>query len=270
MNIYKPDENGNATGIGWTKPPGAVAGATWNPIAGCYHDCEFLMPDGVTISCYAAAIANRFTKAYPDGFRHRYWHPERLTEPGRKKEPHGIFVGSMADVFGNWVFGKQIDAVLDVCRDTPQHTYFMLTKNPRRMLDFDLPDNVWAGCSLPATIKPSPNEFDKYDPPHYSMIANLDYMAKVLATVRWFSVEPLWFDVAKTLRYWIKFGFPLPFEWLVIGAGSDGNRLLQPKAEWVQGLLDVADEYGIPVFMKKNLSWPGRMMEFPDVIERIE
>ena len=50
MNIYKPTNDGRATGIEWTRPPGTVAGATWNPIAGCYNNCKWEMPDGTIIA----------------------------------------------------------------------------------------------------------------------------------------------------------------------------------------------------------------------------
>lgn len=259
MNIYKPDANGNATGIEWTKAPGCVAGATSNPIAGCYHNCLWRMPGGEIVSCYAEGIADRFHSetVYPDGFQARYWHPERLKEPAKKKAPHGIFLGSMADMFGQWVDAYQINAVLEMCTDTPQHTYFTLTKNPRRYLDFSLPDNVWAGCSLPG------GALMQQQHAHNAMMVYLRYMYDVRAKVRWFSFEPLWFDVAATLRRWVESGLSLPMDWMVIGAASNGPKTYQPDPAWVQGLLDFADANNVPVFMKKNLEWNDRRVEFP-------
>ena len=252
MNIYK-----NGQGIEWTSIPGVVAGASLNPVAGCFHNCAWRMPGGEMVSCYAEAMADRFNGHYPDGFQHRYWYPERLKEPAKKKKPHGIFLGSMADMFGQWVNGFQIQAVLKMCWNTPQHTYFTLTKNPRRYLDFSLPDNVWAGCSLPGGPLLQQRHADS------AMMVYLRYMYDVRATVRWLSLEPLWFDVAATLRRWVESGLHLPCDWMVIGAGSNGNKLYQPKPEWVQALVDFGIEYNIPVFMKKNLNWPERLEQFP-------
>ena len=254
MNIYK-----NGQGIEWTHSPGTVAGATLNPLAGCFHNCSWMMPGGEMVSCYAEAMADRFKYRYPDGFQHQYWFPERLEKPAKKKEPHGIFLGSMADMFGQWVPGFQINAVLDMCKDTPQHTYFTLTKNPKRYWDFNLPLNVWAGCSLPGGI------LLQRENAATVMMAYLSYMYHVRATVRWLSLEPLWFDVAATLRRWVESGLSLPTDWMVIGAGSNGNKLYQPKPEWVQGLVDFGIEHNIPVFMKQNLDWPERFEQFPDV-----
>lgn len=254
MNIYK-----NGKGIEWTHVPGTVAGASLNPTAGCFHGCLWEMPDGDVAGCYAEGLASRFGNRYPHGFAHHYWHPDRLLEPAKKKEPHGIFIGSMADVYGHWVEGWQIDAILDMCMEADWHTFLTLTKNPMRMLDFWMSDNVWAGCSLPG----GPLLAERNA--HNAMMVYLRYMHDLWATVRWFSFEPLWFDVATTLRNWLESGLSLPMEWAVIGAASKGAKLYQPRSEWVQGLLDVCDEHEIPVFMKHNLHWPERRMEFPDV-----
>ncbi len=56
---------------------------------------------------------------------------------------------------------------------------------------------------------------------------------------------------------------------MVIGAGSKGAKLYQPKPEWVQGVLDFCDEYHVPVFMKHNLDWPERRMEWPEIVKDI-
>ena len=112
---------GDKTKIDW-------ADASWNPVTGCLHGCEY---------CYARRIAERFglhqmpilnnypvlrepvrctaSYAYMRGMRinagaiqpypfdftptfHRY----KLGEPKRWKKPRTIFVCSMADLFGNW------------------------------------------------------------------------------------------------------------------------------------------------------------------------
>ena len=256
LNIQNP-------GVEWTKAPGTVAGATWNPTAGCHHQrCHWIMPGGVKISCYAEGIAKRFQsdKIYPKGFRHYYWHPERLDAPMKVKEPHGIFIGSMADVFGEWVADEHIEAILDVCRVTPQHIYFVLTKNPARLADFVYPDNVWVGASLPGGV-PDKSFDSKYD----EMFEILEHLDNVQARVKWLSLEPLWFDVGIVLHDWLNAGYDLPIDWLVIGAGSDGNRYFQPKQYWVDELVSLGHEHDVPVFMKKHLAWSERMMQFPDV-----
>lgn len=126
---------------------------TWNPIAGCYHGCRWEMPDGTIAVCYAETTSERFRndKVYPEGFEHYYWHPERLKKPSTITTPSKIFVGSMADVFGNWVPEEHILAVLEVAKNNPQHTFQFLTKNPSRVTKFigHIPSNAWIGASTP-------------------------------------------------------------------------------------------------------------------------
>ena len=138
------------------------ADSTWNPITGCRHKCPY---------CYARGIANRFVSrkgchlvepetyklgddgsetyeineqpyyvddetgkqfrcAYPHGFVptiHRY----RMGEYRDKKRQRNIFVGSMSDVFGEWVPDRWIREVFNACEKAPQHNYLFLTKNPK-------------------------------------------------------------------------------------------------------------------------------------------
>ena len=138
---------GKKTKIDW-------ADATWNPVTGCLHDCEY---------CYARRIAERFgsnlmpiftkypvldkpvrnlgidagkIQPYPFDFTptfHRY----RLGEPARWTRPRNIFVCSMADLFGDWVPDGWIQEVIAVCDAAPQHRYLFLTKNPSRYKELD-------------------------------------------------------------------------------------------------------------------------------------
>lgn len=115
---------------------------SWNPVSGCYHACPY---------CYARAMANRFR----GGDFHPKFHPERLDDPINTTKSFNIFLGSNTDMFGDWVYSELIEIVLHVCRETPQHRYLCLTKNPERYHEFDLPENFWAGTTLDAGAKSS-------------------------------------------------------------------------------------------------------------------
>ena len=146
------------------------ADATWNPVTGCLHGCEY---------CYARRIAERFRPEYVSGMygtnesevssrtnyelkepmrRCRYesdgvkllyektaypfgfvptFHRYRLEEPQRWKKPRNIFVCSMADLFGDWVPDEWIREVVAACDAAPQHRYLFLTKNPSRYKELD-------------------------------------------------------------------------------------------------------------------------------------
>lgn len=251
MNRQKPPK-----GIEWTRiqrSDGSVLpGYTWNPTGGCYHGCTWQMPDGSVTECYAKTVAERIARgSYQQGFEHHYWRPHQLNEPLRLREPAGIFVGSMADLFGHWVPREQIDQVLDVMDAAHWHTFQTLSKYPLRLSEFDFPANVWVGVSLPAGHLMSAKGAAR------ALSAYLRHMEAIEASVRFLSIEPLWFDTAPVLARWLAERERLPFEWAIIGAASNGRKLFQPEPAWTQSLLHLLDAQGIPVFFKGNLAWPS-------------
>jgi len=260
MNRQKPPK-----GIEWTrirKPDGTeLPGYTWNPTGGCHHSCTWQMPDGSITECYAKTIAERFTSGYPQGFKHHYWRPHALDAPRKLKNPAGIFVGSMADLFGHWVPQEQIQAVLDVMQEAHWHTFQTLSKFPIRLPSFGrFPDNVWVGVSLPAGHLMSETGGAR------ALQAYLRHMKNIDANVRFMSIEPLWFDVAPVFEAWLQTEGELPFEWAIIGAASNGRRIFQPKTEWTLSLLDILENRDVPVFFKGNMDrfyWSDWRDAFP-------
>jgi protein gp37 len=49
--------------------------------------------------------------------------------------------------FGPWIANDWIEKVLNVARENPQWNYLFLTKNPKRLIGIDFPDNAWVGTS---------------------------------------------------------------------------------------------------------------------------
>lgn len=228
-------------GIEWTD-------YTLNAMSGCQHACRWTMPDGTTAICYAELVAERVAGAhYPHGFAHHYWHPERLREPGKVKEPARIFIDSMADLFGAWVPAEHIQAVMDMCSEYEQHTFQSLTKNAPRLLQVrDFPPNLWLGVSSP------PDEMlghDMFRLRQEKMLRkSLDTLARFPNRVTWMSFEPLSWDVSDIVAE-----YPDALNWAVIGAASNGPRTFQPEPAHVNRLLDVLATAGVPVFFKGNL-----------------
>lgn len=261
MNRQKPPK-----GIEWTRIKKIINGQeitlpgyTWNPTGGCKHGCTWQMPDGSVTECYAKTIAERFTAAYPQGFEEHYWRPHQLDKPLKVKTPSGIFVGSMADLFGHWVAREQICNVLDVMRQADWHTFQTLSKYPIRLPEFNpFPCNVWVGVSLPAGHRM------KAEGAARALKFYLHHMTKIQARTRFMSIEPLWFDVAPVFENWLQNNERLPFEWVIIGAASNGSTIYQPETAWTHALLDVLDTQQIPVFFKGNLEWSPWRDEFPD------
>ncbi len=129
------------TAIEWTWVPhagGTKRGETWNPQVGCREvspACEH---------CYAAGMAHRGMSPQHRGLTVLrktgvHWNgtinlvPALLTEPLSWREPRGVFVGSMTDLFFDVetdVACKWIAAIFGAMADTPRHTYMLLTKRP--------------------------------------------------------------------------------------------------------------------------------------------
>lgn len=240
----------NRTKIEWVKNPDGSPGWTWNKVTGC------LGPNGTPdyplpcSYCYAHRLARgRLKKRYFTGFSHvipggdpkdpftpRYW-PDQATEPYKLKKPSTIFVCSMAELFGDFVPDDWIDNVLATCWELPQHTFQILTKNPKRAEHFSFPFNVWLGVTITA-------------PFYWSRVVRL---LRTNAKVKFISFEPLLEDASSTTLEWV--------DWVIIGAQTQPYR--RPKPEWVYRIIDRARHQGIPVFLKDNLHWPERIQEFP-------
>ena len=240
---------GDKTKIDWCD-------ASWNPVTGCKHGCEY---------CYARGIANRFRflrddgnlhvlnkpctrdyyedgevtrkdvkQPYPNGFAptfHRY----RLDIPKRWTRPRTIFVCSMADLFGEWVPDEWITAVFDACLAAPQHRYLFLTKNGKQYLELAkkgiMPDgeNFWYGCSVTRPDEPF------FFSGRYKTFASIEPI-----------LEP--FDWVPGLKH-----IELP-DWIIVGAET-GNRKgkVKPEKDWLYGIVNGCAEHHIPLFMKESL-----------------
>lgn len=230
MNRQESDNEDSVGNIEWAK-------WSWNPVTGCKHDCPY---------CYARDIAERF---YPQKFAPTL-HPKRLRQPVIAHPPaaaeqdlslRNIFTCSMADLFGRWVPREWIEAVLQTVADAPQWNFLFLTKFPRRMAEFDFPDNAWVGTSVDCQAR----------------VRNAEAaFAKVRAKVKWLSCEPL----IEPLR----FDHMDLFQWLVIGGASRSTQTPEwrPPRAWVDALEDQAAAAGTMIYEKTNLlrrwrSWPG-------------
>ena len=159
--------------------------ATWNPTTGCDRvspRCD---------NCYALTMAGRLklmgqAKYQADGDPRTggpgfglTCHLETLALPTTWAKPRMIFVNSMSDFFHEEVPLEFIQDVLDVMRDTPQHTYQVLTKRSHRLARFsdamEWPPNAWVGVSVESARH----------------LFRVRHLQEVTAHVRFVSAEPL-------------------------------------------------------------------------------
>lgn len=253
---------GSRTKIDWCD-------ASWNPVTGCLHGCEY---------CYARRIAERFgareiydpecqcqrhliergmltgtgkpleldypweqknkdgsitNAAYPFGFEptfHRY----RLDEPKRWKKPRTIFVCSMADLFGDWVPDEWIAEVFKACDAAPWHRYLFLTKNPTRYckIAYDgwLPDAKNFWYGSTITRK---GESFFAGSVHWNAFVSIEPL-----------LEPLDVGIGS-------FGGA---KWVIVSAET-GNRKgkVVPEKAWIDNIATACAEPGKPIFMKESL-----------------
>jgi protein gp37 len=161
-------------------------------------------------------------------------HPSSLDVPKRWSSPRLIFVNSMSDLFHDDVPIEFIRQVLDVIRDTPQHTYQVLTKRAQRLSrvagDLEWPSNLWMGVSV---------ESRRYT-------FRIDHLRKVPAAVRFVSAEPLLGPLGE---------FDLDGIHWVIAGGESGANARQLKYEWVAELRDHCTSANVAFFFKQ---WGGR------------
>jgi protein gp37 len=277
----------NKTLIEWCLNPDGSPGYTWNVITGC------LGPKGDGVHCpycYAKRLANGRLKerylanslvaydygggkdgsdselktAYTDPFYPRFWE-ERLedikpsdawwdTLGGRKQK--GIFVCDMGELFGNWVPKEWQDNVFAFIKSDPFDRFYLLTKQPQNLIKFSpFPENCFVGVTATEQCQ---------------FVRAVSELRFIEATIKYLSFEPLLAHIPMLPEALTLAGI----NWLIIGAmtGSleDIKKMLmeypqltlrpygkkwtlQPKLEWVEEIVKVADKAGMPVFLKNNL-----------------
>lgn len=219
--------------IEWTE-------STWNPTTGCDRvsaGCD---------NCYALALAARLkamgsAKYQRDGDPRSSGpgfavtlHPGALDVPRRWRAPRMIFVNSMSDLFHAQVPFEFVQQVFTVMRETPQHTYQVLTKRARRLRrlapQLDWPANLWMGVSVESA----------------DVLDRVDDLRDVPAAVRFLSCEPLLGPLD---------GIDLAGIGWVIAGGESGRDARPADPAWIRQLRDAATDARVPFFFKQ---WGGR------------
>lgn len=210
---------GEQSKIQWTD-------ATWNPWHGCVKvspGCKF---------CYMYRDKDRYGQDPTHVMRSK----SNFNQPLKWKEPRLIFTCSWSD----W-FIEQADEWRDeawrIIKDTPHHTYQILTKRPERILEC-LPDdwddgyeNVWLGVSIES------------DEQYWRKYA----LEEVSAAKRFISFEPL----IKEIMIEDSRGM----DWIIIGGESgneEGKWKYRPcEIEWIEKLINDGHAWGVDVFVKQ-------------------
>lgn len=212
------------TKIEWTEQ-------TWNPSVGCNKvssGCQ---------NCYAEIMARRLkamgTKGYENGFEFTTM-PERLEQPLNIKMPTKFFVNSMSDLFHEKMPFAYLDAIFDIVEKTPWHTYQILTKREKIMVEYFqdkvLPKNVWLGVTVE-------NSKTKH---------RIDYLRSINASIRFISIEPLLEDVGNLNLDKI--------HWVIVG-GESGIKARPMKSNWALNIKKQCEQQDAVFFFKQWGAW---------------
>ncbi len=205
---------------------------TWNPTTGCTKispGCKH---------CYAEVMARRLCAMSASGYENGFdltLHPTRLEQPLRRKKPTVYFVNSMSDLFHEDIPNEFLDRVFAVIRQTPHHTYQILTKRADRLPQYfahrSCPQNVWLGVSV---------EDRNYGIPRIADLRRID------ARVRFLSVEPLLEDLGNIDLTGI--------HWVIVG-GESGPKARPMHEDWVTRVKEQTDAAGAAFFFKQWGGW---------------
>jgi protein gp37 len=232
--------------ISWTH-------ATFNPWRGCTK-----VSPGCA-NCYAEAQSKRNPKVLgvwgDKGTRviagEDYWRqPVKWNAAaGERGERMRVFCASLAD----WLEDRPELAdprrrLAKLIRQTPNLDWLLLTKRPWNLndaaglMDWELdgiPDNVWLGVSV---------ENREHGLPR------IDAIRRVMATVRFLSIEPLLEDLGPVDLTGI--------HWVIIG-GESGPHARPCNLAWIRSLVKQCEAAGVACFVKQLGGKPVEDAGFP-------
>jgi protein gp37 len=225
------------TSIEWTE-------LTWNPVTGC----DRVSPG--CAHCYALTLARRLRamgnpRYRLDGERRTSGpgfglnpHLDLVDLPRRWRKPSLVFVNSMSDLFHEDLPPAFVERVYRTIAETPRHTYQVLTKRPRRLLELaprlPWPANLWMGVSIE----------------NRRFVERADVLRQVPAAVRFISAEPLLGPLGGLCLDGI--------DWLIVG-GESGPRARPMELAWARELVEHCHAAGVAVFVKQlGTRWAGR------------
>lgn len=280
----------SATTIEWTQRPGTV-GETWNPTTGCNK------VDRGCKNCYAEVMHRRLQamgqEKYKDDFLDgAKYHMDTMAAPYKWQKPRTVFVNSMSDLFHKDVPFEFIDQVFKVIRETPQHTYLVLTKRPEQALLYwkvqashykigtdwtSPPSNLWLGTSandqasaekrIPILLDiPNVLRFLSYEPATGAVdlrhlqqrVVNMDDDGQVIKRYGLDALQGVdlaWImkDQDECWRGIVARDKPR-LHWVIMG-GESGPKADPMHPAWVIKVRDDCKATGTPFFFKQHGSW---------------
>lgn len=222
---------GTTSKIEWTD-------TTWNPILGCSRVSEGCR------NCYAEAMNRRLGTGLdfkPSGrsLVDIKIDKKLLQAPLKWKKPRKIFVGSMTDMFADFVTDEMLDEVFGIVAQAPQHTFQFLTKRAARMRRYN--ETGKHGNYRHVHFGVSVEEQDAAD-------ERISDLLRTNCGGHFLSVEPMLgrINLTKYLPY---------LDWVICG-GESGPGAREFRYSWALDLAWQCADENLPFFMKQVGSKP--------------
>lgn len=239
------------TNIEWTRNPDGSKGETWQPVSGCSPVSEGCR------NCFAARMAATRLKHHPryaglatiENGKARWTGEVRLNrdvlgQPLHWKKPRRVFVCSMSDLFHEDVPFEFVDNVFNVMETAGQHTFQLLTKQPKRVLKYC---QYHRPAGVRGWMPPLPNVHLGVSVENQSAAdARREYLRQCPAAIKFISYEP-------TLG---------PVDWAgwefvdqIISGGESGPGARPSHPDWHRATRDFCQEHDIAYFFKQWGGW---------------
>jgi len=203
---------------------------TWNPV----HGCSKISPG--CKNCYAEEISlesghtdNPWTKKHEaENVSEK---PHKVNEPHKEDNPRRIFVNSMSDLFHSEVSETFIRKVFRTIRNTPRHTYPILTKRPERAISIDIqyPPNAWVGTSVESKTQSN----------------RIDTLSQCDADIRFVSFEPLIGSVGKIDL--------TDIDWVIVGGeNTTDEKRREMDHSWARNIKHQAERDDTNYYFKQS------------------
>ena len=246
-----------ANNIGWTD-------RTANPLVGCTPASTGCA------NCYAATDTwirqhNPSSPHYKAGLTRAsgVWsgkinfRPEVLDEIRRIRKPQRIFMPSLSDPFHPNVKEEWLEQIFDCIYDCPHLTFQMLTKRPKRMLDWisrsafliNAPlENLWLGTSI--ENQQTANERC----PWITQLTQIGYTTFLSAEPILESIDLVAAGAIERCRQdankFASDDYEPLVSWVIIG-GESGHNARPCFPEWIGFVVSQCKAAGIPVYVKQ-------------------
>jgi protein gp37 len=193
----------------------------WNPIGGeCRINCSY---------CWAKKLIKRYPTLQKKYSGSAKIYPKELLKKFSSKE--FVFVSDMRDLFDANVPTWMIQSVLDFI-SLSEAKFLLLTKNPERYLEFELPLNAIAGATIETDLG-------------FGRMERILAMRKVRSP-KMVSIEPI-MNFSNDFPYKIA---SLKPEFVAVGYDNYESGLVEPPLSVTITLMDVLKDFGITVYEK--------------------